>query len=100
MLTASTAFTAHYALTLIAWVLSAALIWILMLIARYFQRLSGQQTHARLLAIPILCFGLAALRTISINSPADPLADVFGCVGGLSLIGLTLSIYYTMMRRH
>ncbi len=75
----------------------AALIAIMLLIARFYQNFSGEQTYFQFYAVPLILFGVAAVRYASIGQlTGDWLGDTTGGVAGASLIWLSLHLYRLM----
>jgi hypothetical protein len=71
-----------------------------MLIARFYQRSSGERTYYRLYIVPIVLFGGGIARYTSINFLAgDTLGDLLLAVSGLLLIALCVFLYHIMMRK-
>ncbi len=84
-------------LFLVFWFVFAFLIFILALIARFYEESSGQSTYYRLYAIPVLAMGGASVRYVNIRRWGDDwLADLLGFVGGVILLGLCLHLYRQM----
>ena len=79
---------------LYGWFLLVGLIVFLMLIARFYQRFSGEKTHFRLYLIPILLFGAQAVRQT--NFVHDALGNVLAALAGVILLGLSLLLYRRM----
>jgi hypothetical protein len=79
---------------LYGWFLLVGLIVFLMLIARFYQRFSGETTHFRLYLIPIVLFGIRAVRQTYFQR--DPLGDILAASAGLVLIGLVVFLYWRM----
>jgi len=70
-----------------------------MLIARFYQRSSGERTYYQVYIIPIVLFGGGIARYTSINYLAgDALGDFLLAVSGLLLIALCVYLYHMMMR--
>lgn len=84
---------------LYGWFLLVGLIVFLMLIARFYQRFSGEPTYYRLYLIPMLSFGVQAVRQTSHGS--DALGNLFAALGGVVLLALSLLLFrrMTMGRR-
>ena len=76
------------------WFLLVGLIVFLMLIARFYQRFSGEKTFFQLYLIPILLFGGQAVRQS--NTPNDMLGSLLAALGGIVLLGLSLLLYRRM----
>lgn len=86
-------------LTLYAWFPLAILLFFLLLIARFYQRFANEQTYFGLFLLPIVLFGVAAVRYSSIDQiGGDTLADLFSAASGVILIGLCLWLYWLMTR--
>jgi len=84
-------------LLLYSWFLLAALIAIMLLIARFYQNFSGEQTYFQLYSVPLIFFGVAAVRYASIGQlTGDLLGDAAGGIAGASLILLSLHLYRLM----
>ena len=84
-------------LLLYIWFPLAALLFLLLLIARFYEKFSGEQTFFRLFALPIALFGAATVRYASINQMAgDMWADGLMAVGGTILLALCLFLYRRM----
>jgi len=87
------------------WIGIVALQIILLMIARFFERTSQQQTWYQLYLIPILFTGVSAVRYLSRISTheaqpdfaGDPISDVLLLFSGLLLIGLGNLLYEKMM---
>ncbi|MEQ8672324.1 MAG: hypothetical protein RLP44_15580 [Aggregatilineales bacterium] len=87
-------------LTLYTWFILAALLLLMLLIARFYQQFSGERTYFWLYLVPIVCFGVAAVRYTSIERIAhDPYADFILAIGGVVLIFLSIRIYWLMIYR-
>jgi hypothetical protein len=79
---------------LYGWFLLVGLIVFLMLIARFYQRFSGETTYFRLYLVPILLFGVQAVRQTSHGS--DPLGNLFAALGGVILLALSVFLFRRM----
>jgi len=82
---------------LFGWFLLVGLIVFIMLIARFYQRFSGESTHFRLYLIPIVLFGIQAVRQT--NFPHDLLSNLLAGVAGVVLGTLSLLLYWRMTAR-
>jgi len=79
---------------LYGWFLLVGLIVFIMLIARFYQRFSGEKTHFRLYLIPMVLFGVQAVRQT--NFPHDMIGNLLAAVAGVMLLGLSLFLYWRM----
>jgi len=84
-------------LTAFVWLLLTAIIFILALIARFFETMANQRTYYQLFAIPVLFFGGAALRLIDEQQlTGDGWADLLLFAGGVTLAALSFHVYRLM----
>ena len=84
-------------LTLYMWFPLAFLLVFLLLIARFYQRFAMERTFFEGFAVPILLFGAAVMRYASTGHLAGDLAgDTLFGLAGISLLGLSLFLYYRM----
>lgn len=84
-------------LLLYTWFALAAVLFFLLLIARFYERFSGERTYFRLFIVPLLLFGAAAVRYSSIDRIAhDAFGDLFTAVAGLLLAWLCIHLYRLM----
>lgn len=75
----------------------AALLWLMLLIARFYAHFSGEPTRHRWFIVPIILYNLAAIRYSSIDRiAADPFADLLTAIGGIVLIILSLRLHRQM----
>lgn len=87
----------HQLLTVYTWVGLSIVIAFLALIARFYERLSGQRTYYRLFAVPVALFGAAAVRFFRLDRFAgDVWGDMLLWCGGLSLAVLCMYMYRLM----
>ena len=92
-----TAITAHQTLTLLSWFAVAILLVILLLIARFYENVSGERTYFWLFGVPIIFWGMAAARYAFLGQVGgDALGDGLWLVGGLLLAGLCIYLYNLM----
>ncbi len=83
-------------LILYGWFPLAALILILLLIGRLYEKLAGERTGFRLFAIPLILFGIQTV--ISTNKQAGlVVGGLFAFLGGISLLILCVRLYQKMM---
>lgn len=85
-------------LVLYTWFPLAILLFLLLLIARFYERFSQARTLFRLFMLPIVLFGMAAVRYASLDRPGpDLVADVISGLAGVILIFLCLRLYGLMI---
>lgn len=86
-------------LMLYSWFALAGLLLFVLLIARFYQRFSGETTYFRLFSVPIVFFGMAMARYASINQVAgDSFGDVLSGIAGAILVVECLYLYHIMTR--
>jgi hypothetical protein len=84
---------------LYSWFALAGILVFLLLIARFYQRSSNEQTYFRLFVLPIILFGMSTVRYASINQVAgDGLGDALTILAGLSLVVQCVFLYHLMTR--
>jgi hypothetical protein len=87
----------HQILTIYAWFVLSGLLFLMALIARFFERLSGQRTYYQLFVVPVLAFAGATVRLTSLDQVVgDKLTGILLAIGGASLIALCLNVYRLM----
>ncbi len=92
-----TPIVAHQAFTIISWFAVAILLTILLLIARFYENVSGERTYFWLFGAPIVLWGVASARYAFLGQVSgDPLGDGLWLVGGLLLAGLCIYLYNLM----
>lgn len=83
---------------LYTWFPLALILFILMLIARFYEKSSGERTFFRLLIVPIIAFGFAAVRYAANDQiVGDWLADAALLLAGLMLTGMLFLVYWHMI---
>jgi hypothetical protein len=86
-------------LMLYSWFVLAGVLVFLLLIARFYQRFSNEQTYFQLFILPIVLFGMSTVRYASINQVAgDGLGDTLSILAGLSLVVQCIFLYHMMTR--
>jgi len=86
------------ALAFYSWTATAIIAFILFLIARFYERKSGERSYYQLFLLPSLSFLLAAWRYLLVNEPwGDTVGDGALTVGGFSLIFLSYFLARLMM---
>lgn len=84
---------------LYGWFALAALLMFLLLIARFYQRVSNEPTYYRFFGLPVVLFGVATVRYASINQIAgDSIADLLRLGAGVVLAIHCLYLYRLMTR--
>jgi hypothetical protein len=87
----------HQFLTIFVWFGISALVFFLALIARFYERLSGQRTYYRFFSVPVMALALATLRFASLDVGAgDAVGDLLLFGSGTVLAALCLRIYRLM----
>ena len=87
-------------LVLYMWFPLAALLGLMVLIARFFERFSQERTYYRVLALPIVAFGVSGVRYASLGTATgDLVADALLGSGGLVLLIWSLRLYWLMIYR-
>lgn len=86
-------------LMLYGWFPLAVVLILLLLIARFYERSSGERTYFQLFIVPIVLFGIGTTRYSSVNRIAgDWLGDLLMGAGGIVLLVLCLLLYHLMTR--
>lgn len=89
--------TVNQILQIFSWFPLAALLSILLLIARFYQNLTGEATRFSLFAVPIVLFGMAVVHYASIDQVMGSApGDILMFFGGLVLMTLCFSLYRQM----
>jgi hypothetical protein len=84
-------------LLLTSWFALAALIFILALIARFYEQFTQQPTYYRWYVAPVMLYGLASARYASQSQwGGDWIADTIIFCGGAILTGLCYHLYRCM----
>ncbi len=92
-----TAISFNQALTIYIWFVLTILLLLLLLIARFYQNVSHEQTYYFLFGVPIILFGIASARDAFIDQVSgDLLGDAMWFAGGVILIGLCIHLYNLM----
>jgi hypothetical protein len=90
--------TLNQFLSLYLWFLLAGLLFFLLLIARLYGKFSGEKTYSRSFLLPVVFFGVAAVRYAGIDQIAgDAWGDVFSAIGGGILLVLCVNLYHLMI---
>ncbi len=88
----------HQFLVIYSWFPLATLLLFLMLIARFYQKFSGQRMYFWLFLVPLVGFGATAVRYASIDAAkGDLLAAVASAASGGMLLWLVLHLYRRML---
>lgn len=83
-------------LTLYTWFLLAAFIGFLLMIARFYQRFSGEKTYYWLFGVPIILLGADAVRQTRLQVVNDTVGLLLSAAAGVLLIGLCALLYRRM----
>jgi len=87
-------------LVLYSWFPLAALLLFTILIARFFEKFSGEKTYFRLFLIPVVLFGAGSVRYAGTEHiGGDPFADIMMGIAGLMLLILSSRLYWLMIVR-
>lgn len=91
----------HQFLSIYAWLGLIALVFLMALIARFYERLSGQHTYYRWFTLPIVLFTGATMRQIGLDRiTGEGWGDLLMALSGLALAMLCLHIYRQMTSGH
>ncbi|NJL95583.1 MAG: hypothetical protein HC915_18570 [Anaerolineae bacterium] len=91
------AFTLTQVFLLIAWFASSGLIFVLAMIARFYEMTSGQRTLFRYYLAPVVLFSLGMARYLAQDAWAgDALADALLLAGALLAVVLSVWLYQQM----
>jgi hypothetical protein len=86
-------------LSLFSWFALAALLFFMLLIARFYQKFSGERTYFSLFGVVIILFGISTVRYTSLHQiSGDLIADMLSFVGGCVLLVLSVQLYRKMTR--
>ena len=89
--------TTNQILLLYTWFPLAGVIAIILLVARFYQKFSGDRTYYNLYLVPLALFGLGIVRYASVDQIAGDLpGDLLMGTGGFILIALSLLLYRLM----
>jgi len=94
------AFSLNQVLSLYTWFPLVALLFIYLLIARFYHRFSGVRTYFWLYLIPMVLYGGSAVRYASVEHlDGDLLGDGFFLAGSVVLLALSTWLFHNMMNR-
>ena len=86
-------------LSLFSWFALASLLFFVILIARFYQKFSGERTYFLLFGVVIILFGISTVRYTSLRQiSGDWVADMLSFIGGVILLTLSLQLYRKMTR--
>jgi hypothetical protein len=89
--------TIHQIATICIWFGLSALLYLMALIARFYERLSGQRTYYWLFSIPVITLAVATIAMTRRDVVAgDVVADAFLFVSGITLGTLCVHVYRLM----
>lgn len=87
----------HQVVTIFIWFGLSALLFLMALIARFYERLSGQRTFYGLFGVPVVAFAIATVVLTRQDVIAgDAVADLSLTAGGVALSALCLHVYRLM----
>lgn len=90
----------HQLLVLYTWFPFAALLLFLLLVARFYERFSGERTYYWLYIPAVILFGAMSVRYASAGIViTDIYTDTIGIFAGGLLLYLTLRLRQVMLRR-
>jgi hypothetical protein len=85
-------------LLLYTWFALAAVLGFLLLIARFYERFSGERMRYRWFVLPIIGYGLASVRYASIDRlGGDALGDALAALAGVALMVLCAHMLQRMV---
>jgi hypothetical protein len=85
------------AVTVFAWGLGAFVVFIVLLIAQFYEETSGQKTNYRLFLVPLILFVAGMARQLTVGHIAgDALAGVLWFVGAVVQVVLCVLLYRQM----
>jgi hypothetical protein len=88
-------------LSLFSWFVLAGLLFFVLLIARFYQKFSGERTYFFLFGVVIILFGISTVRYTSLRQiSGDWVADILSFIGGVMLITLSIRLYTKMMTQN
>ena len=91
----------HQFLVLYTWFPLAALLFFMLLIARFYQKFSGKRVYFWYYMIAVVLFGIVAVRNASVGLViGDRLSDIVSVIAGLLLLLLSGTLYYFMVRKN
>lgn len=87
----------HQVLTIVTWFALTALLFLIALIARKYEKLSGARTYYQLFAVPVLLFAAGMIRAAQRDQiTGNALGDLLMFAAGISLGVLCLHTYRLM----
>ena len=88
----------HQFLVLYTWFPLIAVLLLLLLIARFYQKFSGERTYFPAYIIPIMGYGIVAVRYAGHEQITGDLpADIISLISGIILLVLCIHLYNLMM---
>jgi hypothetical protein len=91
----------HQFLVLYTWFPLAALLFFMLLIARFYQKFSGQRTYFWYYGVVVVLFGVAAVRYASVGVVlGDKVTDAISITAGGLLLLLCAILYWHMLRKN
>lgn len=90
----------HQFLAIYTWFPLAAIFFFMLLIARFYQKFSGERMYFWYFALPIVLFGVVSVRYAGLGElTGDAFAGVIGLGAGVVLMMLSLHMSARMLSR-
>ncbi|MBN2305305.1 MAG: hypothetical protein JXQ72_12540 [Anaerolineae bacterium] len=87
----------HQLLNIYVWFGLGIILFLLALIARFYERLSTQRTYYQWFVVPLLALAIATVRFSQLDRvTGDPLGDLCLFVAGITLAALCYHVYRLM----
>ncbi|MDQ7024709.1 MAG: hypothetical protein Q9P01_09085 [Anaerolineae bacterium] len=91
----------HQFLVLYTWFPLAALLFFMLLIARFYKIFSGHRTYFWYYGVVIVLFGIVAVRYASVGAVlGDTVTDIVSIIAGGLLTFLCAVLYHWMIRKN
>ncbi len=88
----------HQFLVLYTWFPLTVLLAVMLLIARFYQKFSGEETYYWLYLLAIILFGALFVRIASVEFGfVDLLTNLLSAIVGILMLFLSLLLYFRMM---
>lgn len=87
----------HQLLVLYTWFPLAAMLALMLLIARLYQKDFKKRTFFSFYMVPIVMFGVYSVRSASVGAVDDVFSSLLAGVAGITLLALTVTLYRQML---